>query len=292
MTSLGAISTLMAGLVAGLLAGPAAAQESVNTGANANANANASASATASRSVSRHACSAPSALMRLTQPLPHVAQRLAKHQPLTIVAIGSSSTFGAGASSPAASYPSRLAIELRTRFPGDSITVINRGVNGEEVRDMLARFGDGVIKVKPDLVLWQVGTNSVLRDHPMAIMNPAILDGVRQLRAIGADVVIIDPQFTPRYLAKPTADDMVQLIAAAAKQANVDLFERYAVMRYWHDAEHMEFTEFTAPDQLHMNDWSYACLAKLIAGSIGEAATRAMASAQAAVPATAATLTH
>jgi lysophospholipase L1-like esterase len=279
MTSLGAFSTLMAGLV--LLAAPAAAQESTTVPTRS-----------LGPTASAHACSAPAALMRLAQPLPHVAQRLAKHQPVTIVAIGSSSTSGAGASSPAASYPSRLALELRARFPGDAITVINRGVNGEEVRDMLARFTDGVIKVRPDLVLWQVGTNSVLRDHPMAIMNPAIVEGVRQLRAIGADVVIIDPQYTPRYIGKPTADDMVQLIAAAAKQANVDLFDRYGVMRYWHDTEHMEFAEFTAPDQLHMNDWSYACLAKLIAGSIGEAATRTMASAQATVPATPATLTH
>lgn len=231
-----------------------------------------------------HACNAPPALMRLTQPLPRLAQRLAKHQPITIVAVGSSSTTGAGASSAAASYPSRLAVELKARFPSDSITVINRGVNGEEVRDMLARFADGVIKVKPDLVLWQVGTNSVLRDHPLEIMMPSILDGLRQLRAIGADIVMINPQYTPRYLVKPEAEEMVDLIAATAKAANVDLIGRFQVMRYWHDAEHMNFSEFSAPDQLHMNDWSYACLAKLIASSIAEAATRNVASAQVALP--------
>jgi lysophospholipase L1-like esterase len=231
-----------------------------------------------------HGCSAPPALMRLPQPLPRLAQRLAKHQPITIVAVGSSSTFGAGASSAGASYPSRLAVELKARFPNDSISVINRGVNGEEARDMLARFADGVVKVKPDLVLWQLGTNSVLRDHPLEIMTTSILDGVRQLRAIGADIVMIDPQYTPRYIAKPDAEQMVDLIAATAKAADVDLIDRFQVMRYWHDAEHMNFSEFSAPDQLHMNDWSYACLAKLIAGSIAEAATRTIASAQVALP--------
>ncbi len=237
--------------------------------------------ALASAQETSHGCSAPTALMRLTQPLPHMAQRLARHQPITIVAIGSSSTAGAGASSPAASYPSRLALELKAHFPDSAITVINRGVNGEEIRDMLARFADGVIKAKPDLVVWQVGTNSVLRDHPMTRMNPAILDGVRRIRAVGADVVMMDPQYTPRYLAKPEAEGMVQLIAATAKEANVDLIQRFAVMRYWHDAEHMDFTEFAAPDQLHMNDWSYACLAKLISAAISEAATRNITSAQA-----------
>src|SRR5262245_43471958 len=149
-----------------------------------------------------HACTAPTDGMRLTQPLARTAERLARHLPLTIVAIGSSSTAGAGASSPAASYPSRLQIELKILFPKDSITVLNRGVNGEEVADMLKRFADGVVKEKPDLVLWQVGTNSVLRGRPLGPTSPLILEGIRQLKATGADVVMIDPQYVPRVIAR------------------------------------------------------------------------------------------
>ena len=55
----------------------------------------------------------------------------------------------------------------RARLSRRTITVLNRGVNGDEAADMLARFDTGVIAEKPDLVLWQVGTNSVLRDHPL-----------------------------------------------------------------------------------------------------------------------------
>src|SRR5215475_8942378 len=124
-----------------------------------------------------HACTAPGDIMRLAQPLSHTAARLAHHEPLIIIAVGSSSTFGAGASSSAASYPSRLAVELKMLFPKETITVLNRGVNGEEVNDMLRRFADGVIKEKPDLVLWQVGTNSVLRDKPLGPHSPLILEG-------------------------------------------------------------------------------------------------------------------
>jgi len=225
-----------------------------------------------------HACTAPSDVMRLVQPLARTAERLAKHEPLTIVAIGSSSTAGAGASSPAASYPSRLQVELRILFPKDSITVLNRGVNGEEVADMLKRFADGVIKEKPDLVLWQVGTNSVLRGRPLGPTSPLILDGIRQLKAAGTDVVIVDPQYVPRVIARPEAEGMVRLIAASAKAGDVDLVQRFAMMRWWRDHEHMEFAEFVTPDMLHMNDWGYACLAKQISGLIREAATRTVAS--------------
>jgi lysophospholipase L1-like esterase len=229
-------------------------------------------------------CKAPNEMVRLTQPLVHTGKVLSSYEPLTVVAIGSSSTAGAGASSPAASYPSRLAVELHQQLPAHALTVINRGINGEEVRDMLARFDDGVIAEKPDLVLWQLGTNSVLRDHPIAPTNTLILEGVRRLREIGADVVMIDPQFAPRVIAKPEAEDMVKLISATAKEANVDLFQRFAVMRYWHDGEHMPFSDFISPDEIHMNDWSYACLAKLLGASITEAATRGVAWAQARPP--------
>lgn len=223
-------------------------------------------------------CTAPSELTRLAQPLPRTGDHLAKHESLTIVALGSSSTYGAGASSPAASYPSRLEVELKTRFPDTPIKVINRGVNGEEVPDMLRRFADGVLKEKPDLVLWQVGTNSVLRDRPVGPTSPLILDGVRQLKKIDADVVMIDPQYAPRVIEKPDAEGMVRLISGLAKEANVDLIQRFAVMRWWHDHEHMDFPQFVSSDNLHMNDWSYACLATLIGGSISEAATRNVAS--------------
>ena len=228
-----------------------------------------------------HSCSAPVEVARLAQPLTRTAQRLARHEPVVIVAIGSSSTYGAGASSPANTYPSRLAVELKAIFPKETITVVNRGVNGEEVPDMLKRFADGVIKEKPDLVLWQIGTNSVLRDKPLGPTSPLIVEGIRRLKAIGADVVLIDPQYVPRVIAKADAEGMVRLIATTAKAADVDLIQRFAMMRWWHDHEHMDFAEFASPDNLHMNDWGYACLAKQISASIFEAATRSVTSASA-----------
>ena len=225
------------------------------------------------------ACNAAPETTRLTAPLRHTAQRLASGEPLTIVAVGSSSTAGAGASSPAASYPSRLAVELRQRFPGRAIIVLNRGVNGEETRQMMARFETAVIAEHPDLVLWQVGTNSVLRDHPLKPHSVLLREGIAQLKEAGADVVLIDMQFAPRVLAKPEMEGMEDQIALAAKQANVDLFTRFAVMRNWYEVQRIPFDVFISPDGLHMNDWSYACVAKLLAAAIAEAATRPVESA-------------
>ena len=224
-------------------------------------------------------CTAPAELARFERPLLHTMRRLANGQPLTIVAIGSSSTAGAGASSPDATYPSRLAVELRARFPGRDITVLNRGINGEETTNMMARFAADVIAAHPQLVLWQIGTNSVLRDHPLSPHSVQLHDGIERLKAAGADVVLIDPQFAPAVLAKSETQGMLEQIALAAKQEDVDLFQRFAVMRNWHDAQHFSFDAFVSPDHLHMNDWSYACIAKLLGKAIAEAATRPVAAA-------------
>jgi lysophospholipase L1-like esterase len=224
-------------------------------------------------------CAAPPEFIHFDRPLLQTMRRLSGGQPLTIVAIGSSSTAGAGATSPEASYPSRLSVELRTKFPGREIAVLNRGVNGEETDNMMARFASDVMAVHPQLVLWQIGTNSVLRDHPLGSHNVELREGIEELKNSGADVVLIDPQFAPAVLAKSETPGMVEQIALAAKEENVDLFRRFAVMRDWHDVQHLSFDAFVSPDHLHMNDWSYACVAKLLGTAIAEAATRPIAAA-------------
>jgi lysophospholipase L1-like esterase len=217
--------------------------------------------------------------VRLANPLARFAHKLVSEEPITIVAVGSSSTAGAGASSAAASYPNQLAVELKQHFPNHSIAVINRGVGGEEVGDMLKRFDTGVLAEHPDLVLWQLGTNSVIRDDKLS--DTSIHDGLNKIRAVGADVVLIDPQFAPKVIVKAGVASMVELIATTAKREDVDLFPRFNVMKHWSEVDHMTFETFVSPDGLHMNDWGYACMAKGLGMAIAEAAQRPVVSAKA-----------
>src|SRR6516165_10867074 len=102
-------------------------------------------------------CDGPTDLVRLEMPLVHVGSRLAAHEPVKIVAIGSSSTAGAGASSSNASYPSRLAAELNRLYPDVPVIVLNRGVNGQDAAEMLTRFRQDIIDEKPDLTCcWSI----------------------------------------------------------------------------------------------------------------------------------------
>ena len=227
------------------------------------------------------ACVIPQDYTRFELPLQRTARNLSAGFPIKVVAIGSSSTFGAGASSPYNSYPSRLAAELAQEFVDHEFTVLNRGVNGEIASQMVARFQTGVIAERPDLVLWQVGTNSLLRGDPIQPNRTLLHTGIERLRAIGADIVLIDPQYAPRVLARPNHETMLTLLQETARSETVNLFRRFALMRHWYTEQRLPFDAFLSPDELHMNDFSYGCVARALRGAIAEAATRPVATASA-----------
>lgn len=212
-------------------------------------------------------CVQSKSLAQLDAPVARVAKRLDAHEPVTIVAVGSSSTGGSGASSPAFAYPSRLERELRQRFPESPITVINQGVNGEDTASMMARM-EAVLAPSPDLVIWQLGTNTLLRDGNIPETGTLLQAGINRIKKTGADVLLIDPQFAPRVNAKPAVSEMVGLIAYVAKQTHVPVFRRYVAMRHWHEDQAIAFDRFITADGLHMNDWGYSCLARLLADNI------------------------
>lgn len=203
--------------------------------------------------------------------LPRVARRIAAGEPVTIVAFGSSTTVGFGTSSPAYTYPNRLADQLRRKFPTSDITIINRGMGGQDAPEMMKRFDAAVLDADPDLVIWQLGTNTVVKGSESDVAATAALleDGIARLQAKGIDVVLIDPQYVPAVAARTeNASRMVKLLGDVAKLKNVSIFPRFEVMRQWHEDEKLPFDKFVIGDGLHMNDWGYACFAQLLGDTI------------------------
>lgn len=201
-------------------------------------------------------------LARLGRPLTRTAARLRAGQPVVIVAIGSSSTAGAGASTAEATYPSRLQATLRARFPEADITVLNRGINGQDAPEMLKRFDSDVAALKPTLVLWQAGVNALFRENGLARAGELLHEAISRIRAIDADVVLIDPQYAPRVLGDADSGPMVKLMDDIAREEGVDVYHRFALMRDWHESAGMSFESFLWKDQFHMNDWSYNCFSR------------------------------
>jgi acyl-CoA thioesterase I len=212
----------------------------------------------------------PGDLINLPHPLPGCARIIAKGGPLTIVALGSSSTAGAYASSPAASYPARLEIELALLLPSAEIKVLNRGENGEDVAENLARFDRSVGAEHPNLVLWQVGTNWLMQDRPLEEFDRLVIEGLRRIQSIGAEAVLIDTQYAPALCAKPDFPSFVKLMTNIGQQFQISVFRRFLIMQYWHANLAMPIDKFLSSDDLHMNDWSYLFMAKLLAKALAD----------------------
>jgi len=213
-------------------------------------------------------CATPTALSAIVAPLDRTASRIAAGKPLTIVAMGSSSTLGVGTTAPAMSYPSRLEQELKDRFPDTEIKVINHGIGGQDVPEELVRLERDVIAEHPDLVIWQVGTNAVLRRDDLSADEQLIGRGVALLKGSGIDLVLMDLQYAPRVLARPAAAEMERLIAQLAHHAHVGLFRRFEIMQEWDHTHQLAPAALIGADGLHMTDTSYGCLANQLAEAL------------------------
>jgi acyl-CoA thioesterase I len=178
-------------------------------------------------------CTVPAALIALDAKLDHSAARIGAGKSVTILALGSSSTQGVGASSPVMSYPSRLERALEDMFPAVPIRVVNDGRGGQDVGDEYARLNHDIVAEHPDLVIWQVGTNAVLRHDNLAADEGLIMRGVDVMRRSGIDVVLMDLQYAPRVLTRPAWSEMEQRIAEIAKRAQVGRLRRFEIMREW-----------------------------------------------------------
>ncbi len=214
-------------------------------------------------------CLPPKGGARKLGSLPHVASKLAAGEPVVIIAFGSSSTQGHGSTSPDFTYPNRLAAQLRRQYPTADITVVNAGKGGEDAPEMMKRLQTAVLDRHPDMVIWQVGTNAVLRNLDPAETVKLVEEGVARIQAAGADLVLVDPQYSPAVNARAeNAGKMVQLLGKVAELRHVGIFPRFEVMRDWHEKQAIPFDNFVIADGLHMSDWGYACFAQLLGDDI------------------------
>jgi hypothetical protein len=227
----------------------------------------------------------PAAIVDLKYPLMRLRQALEGRGVVRIVAMGSSSTAGRADVVP---YPYRLEMYLRQHYkdedphPNIRIDVLNRGKGNEEADDELKRFETDIFQEDPTLVIWQVGTNAVFHNdrYNVDVVAENIRKGLAQLRARGFEVLLIDPQYTTKMLWDDRAelsDKMVRLIRNAAEEAQVSLFQRWALMRHWHVQNKVSFEQLVDPtdgdDLLHQSDWSTMQVSLALKNAIIKAAT-------------------
>ncbi len=194
--------------------------------------------------------------------------RLRQNQPIRVLAIGSSSTQGAGATSPAQAYPARLRADLDGLLGRADTVVVNAGIGGETAQQTVERLEKAVAAEHFHLVIWQVGTNDAVRGENEERFRGLLARGIASVEASGADLMLIDQQFFPTVKDPARYEHFVGALNEVAAAHNVPVFRRYGIMQGWALRSRDDFRTMLAGDQFHMSDRGYACIASLIAQDI------------------------
>jgi hypothetical protein len=218
-------------------------------------------------------------LVAFQYPLSLLTEALKRQRKIRIVSIGSSSTAGEGVVIP---FPHRLELLLRGQYPGRMIDVVNRGIGGQEAPEEFARFESDVGAEAPLLVIWQVGTNAIYHrsDYNLQVVAANIEAGVAWLKALPADVILMDMQYAPAMFwnndqdRKPdpakTKDtrNLVAAISAIAARAEVNLFRRFALMERWVTVDKVDQNALIESDGVHQTELATDCVTKAFGGAM------------------------
>jgi len=213
------------------------------------------------------ACLAANQSLSLGSALPRTTAGLDGGGTVRIVAIGSSSTTGLWMASRAATYPEVMRRELARLRPSARIEVVNSGRIGETIGGSIARFERDVLAYGPDLVIWQLGTNDVAWGGRADGAKKGVVAGVHSLKASGADIILMDLQYTPLVRASSQHSIMEMIIAEVARQERVGLFPRFELMRKSIDAG-LSPRALVAWDGLHNSAAGYDYVGRALARAI------------------------
>jgi acyl-CoA thioesterase I len=212
-------------------------------------------------------CRASRRMLDLNNPLESARAAVADKKVLRIVAMGSSSTQGYGASNPAFAYPAQLKMNLDRLLPGVEVHVFNKGVGGQDAEEEVDRMKADVNEHKAQLVVWQVGTNSAIRRTPLDKFAEKLRAGIDIGRALGPEFILMNLQYVPAVVALPDEEEYARVMAEVAKEKSVGLFRRFEIMRAWYN-DGMPYAQFVTNDGLHLNDFGQKCIGKLLSLSI------------------------
>ncbi len=200
------------------------------------------------------------------RPLRGLSRAIRANRPIRVLAIGSSSTVGIGASSPTAAYVAKLETSLEGFLKGLDVEVVGRGMSGEVAQGAADRMKAEVEATRPDLVVWQVGTNDALRKVSVESLQKCLRTTLAWLAENRIEVVLIDPQYGEALVKDAHYEHVVSAIAEVARESRVLLVDRFEAMRELHRQHGDRF--YLTSDNLHMNDTGHRCMAEQLARSI------------------------
>jgi len=213
-------------------------------------------------------CEVPAYLLTTDSTLSKVADAIKNARPLNVLVVGSrSSTI---LSSEASAYPARLQAALKERLPSIPVTLSVELQTGKTAEDVAAGLVKLVEAKRPTLVIWQTGTVDAMRSVDPDDFRGAVDEGVVALQNAGADVVMVNLQYSPRTETMISAPPYLDNMRVVAQQHDVPLFDRFAIMRHWNEAG--DFDLFSNVHGTDMAKRVHACLGRALSKFVLDAA--------------------
>jgi hypothetical protein len=215
-------------------------------------------------------CTVPNYMLFGDNSLERVNAAAVKSKAVKIVAVGTTSSTLPGRDGASNAYPVRLEAALKKRLPGLSITV-SAHARPRQTAEQMAEFLEKVaLDEKPDLVVWQTGTFDALRGVDPEQFRASVAEGVEALHAAGSDVIIMNMQYSPRTESIIALGVYADNMRWVAREFEVPLFDRLAIMRHWYDSGAIDL--YAATKDTSVAKRVHDCIGRALAAMIVEAA--------------------
>lgn len=224
----------------------------------------------ATRAAPPEQCEAPQSLIDGDIDLSRVMEAFKANRRLSITVVGSGSSGLSGPDGAHAAYPARLEAVLKQAMPGVDIKVTAHVQSKETTAAMVAGLDQILADDKPTLVIWQAGTVDALDGVEPEDFRNSLNDGVAKIQAAGADVILMNMQYSPRTESMLDVSVYADVMRAIAEQHGALLFDRLAIMHYWNDAG--TFDLYTATKKYDMARRVHDCIGWALASQIINAA--------------------
>jgi hypothetical protein len=181
-------------------------------------------------------CDVPDSFISSETDLGHVAEAIKAHQRLDISVIGTGSSALPGPEGTHFAYPARLEASLKEQLHGVDIKVTAHILARASNADMVGNLSKVLADDKPSLVIWQTGTSDAINGVAPEEFRISLDDGVATIENAGADVILMNMQYSPRTDSMLDVVPLADVMRIVAQQHGALLFDRLGLMRSWNDS--------------------------------------------------------
>jgi lysophospholipase L1-like esterase len=189
-----------------------------------------------------------------------VSKALQHRKTIRILAIGGSRKGGKGSTE--GGYQELIEAALERTIPGIDVQMVDRGVSGELAEQAAERLKAEVALVRPDVVLWQVGTHDALMHVPIDQLKQTVGTAVDWLRAHEVDVVLVGLHYLRRLAPDKHYQSVREALRIVAEQKHVLWIKRYDAMQVIDQARRT--AGGPSPNEFTQTEHGYECLSEYV----------------------------